>query len=326
MSNIELLHIYVLKNQFQLIKIGIASNVGKRIKNIQTNSGVPIIQHYESPSCANATQIEKAVHEHFAEHRKLGEWFDISFDDAVDYVKGHFVDTTQQLVLPVDELNREFNGVKIRQRTSDNYLDATAMCQANGKLFADYERLKTTQEFLGELSSVMGIPITEQNQILIKVIQGGKPQNQGTWVHPQVSINLAQWCSPKFAVLVTEWIFELMTKGYVSLNAKPTLNNPELEAYITARVRDEVRNALAKPVISPKPPPKPDYPVYDSRYQVRQAIANGAETLKEVGKITGISYDALKKLVRRMAKDGEIERIKIGNVFKLSLTNKAFSH
>lgn len=271
------------------------------------------------------------MHEHFAPHRKLGEWFDISFDDAVDYVKGHFVDTTQQLVLPVDqsiELNREFNGVKIRQRTSDNYLDATAMCQANGKLFADYQRLKTTQEFLGELSSVMGIPITEQNQKFIQVIQGGKPQNQGTWVHPQISINLAQWCSPKFAMLVTEWIFELMSKGHVSLNAQPTLNNPELETYITARVRDEVRNALAKPIISSKPPskPKPEYPVYDSRYQVRQAIANGAETLKEVGKITGISYDALKKLVRRMAKDGEIKRIKIGNVLKLSLTNKAFPH
>jgi hypothetical protein len=34
---------------------------------------------------------------------------------------------------------------------------------------------------------------------------------QGTWVHPQVAINLGQWASPKFAVLVSKWIFEWMS-------------------------------------------------------------------------------------------------------------------
>ncbi|OAD18939.1 hypothetical protein THIOM_005453 [Candidatus Thiomargarita nelsonii] len=49
MSNIELLHVYVLRNQFQLIKIGIASNVAKRIKNIQANSGVPTRHKLRKP-------------------------------------------------------------------------------------------------------------------------------------------------------------------------------------------------------------------------------------------------------------------------------------
>lgn len=96
--------------------------------------------------------------QHFADKRKKGEWFSVSFDDAVDFVKAHFVDQ------PI-ELNREFNGIKIRQRASDNYLDATAMCQANGKLFADYQRLKTTQEFLEALSLNMGIPIIKLIQV-----------------------------------------------------------------------------------------------------------------------------------------------------------------
>jgi len=80
-------------------------------------------------------------------------------------------------------------------------------------------------------------------------------------------------------------------------------------------VRDEVANALAKPITPSKPvtpsKPKLGYPVYDSRLQVRQAIANGAETLKEIAKVTDISYDALKKLIQRMGKDGEIKRIKV---------------
>lgn len=36
---------------------------------------------------------------------------------------------------------------------------------------------------------------------------------QGTWVHPQVAINLGQWASPKFAVLVSKWVFEWMSGG-----------------------------------------------------------------------------------------------------------------
>jgi hypothetical protein len=53
-------------------------------------------------------------------------------------------------------VTHEFNGIKISQRIADGYLDATAMCKATGKLFADYHRLKTTQEFLEALSLNMG--------------------------------------------------------------------------------------------------------------------------------------------------------------------------
>ena len=81
------------------------------------------------------------------------------------------------------------------------------MCKAVGKNFADYRRLNTTQAFLGELASVMGIPITG----LVLSIQGGKPYEQGTWVHPDVAVNLGQWLSPKFAVAVARWVRDWMT-------------------------------------------------------------------------------------------------------------------
>jgi hypothetical protein len=53
----------------------------------------------------------------------------------------------------------------------------------------------------------MGIPITE----IVQSVRGGDPALQGTWVHPQVAINLAQWLSPEFAVKVTQWIFDWMS-------------------------------------------------------------------------------------------------------------------
>lgn len=101
----------------------------------------------------------------------------------------------------------EAQGEIIYQRPKDGYINATAMCQASGKLWADYRRLKSTEPFLLELESDMGIPISE----LIQSLKGGDPRLQGTWVHPQVAIHLAQWLSPEFAVKVSKWVFEWMS-------------------------------------------------------------------------------------------------------------------
>ncbi len=95
----------------------------------------------------------------------------------------------------------------ILQREKDGYVNATQMCQAVGKMIADYLRLTNTKAFLEELSDDMGIPISE----LVVSVKGGNPSQQGTWVHPHVAINLGQWCSPRFAVAVSKWVTDWMT-------------------------------------------------------------------------------------------------------------------
>lgn len=100
--------------------------------------------------------------------------------------------------------------IEIEQRT-DGYINATKLCKAGGKLFADYSRLKNTKVFINELFMTMGIPIS-----MIIVFEQHK-SIQRTWIHPQVAINLAQWINAKFAVQVTKWIFELLTKGSITL-------------------------------------------------------------------------------------------------------------
>lgn len=103
-----------------------------------------------------------------------------------------------QLQLMTGFIDRLAENDVITQRVSDGYFNATAMCRAAGKRINNYTRLPTTSDFINELSSVTRICATE----LIQTIQGGPPQLQGTWVHPQVAINLAQWLSPKFAISV----------------------------------------------------------------------------------------------------------------------------
>ena len=43
---------------------------------------------------------------------------------------------------------------------------------------------------------------------------------QGTWVHPQVATHLAQWLSPKFAVLVSRWVVDWMSGGLTPKRAE----------------------------------------------------------------------------------------------------------
>ena len=81
-------------------------------------------------------------------------------------------------------IHRKIENVVVNQRVVDGYINATAMCQAVGKQLGHYLENKTTKEFLKELSSDIGIPISE----LVIVIKGGVSDAQGTWVHPEVAI------------------------------------------------------------------------------------------------------------------------------------------
>ena len=142
----------------------------------------------------------------------------------------------------------ETEGALINQRASDGYMNATAMCKSVGKKFNDYYRLKNTTDFLTELSSVAGIPATG----LIEIFKGGSPKNQGTWVHPDIAVNLAQWLSPKFAVKVSKWVREWLSGGTAATSVIPH----HLKRYMANRSKIphthfSVLNELAFNLIAP---------------------------------------------------------------------------
>jgi hypothetical protein len=107
-----------------------------------------------------------------------------------------------QLILGYD--HRDWNGRLIGRRAADGYVNATAMCKANRRLWADYARQIRTAEYLRALSGSMGIPI----DLLMQVIRTGPNDLRGTWVHPRLAVDLARWISPHFAVWMDGWILE----------------------------------------------------------------------------------------------------------------------
>ena len=131
------------------------------------------------------------------------------------------------------------NKVAIQSRESDGFINATQMCKAGGKLFADWNRLSSTQVLINELSSNTGIPICD----LVKSTRA----NSGSWIHPDLAVQLAQWISPKFALQVSRWIDNLkgvckiveiaevvpMNSGELVLN-KVAIQSRESDGFINA--------------------------------------------------------------------------------------------
>ena len=98
-------------------------------------------------------------------------------------------------------ISRLWNGTPISRRTSDGYVNANAMCKANGKQWSKYRESDRCQSHLDAL--------TETSEIrMFDLIESRQGQGGSTWVHPQVAVDLARWISATFAVWMDGWFLE----------------------------------------------------------------------------------------------------------------------
>ena len=133
---------------------------------------------------------------------------------------------------------RAWNDAAIARRDEDGYANATAMCAANGKLWADYQRLARTQSYLEALAASLDLTPAE----LVITTTTGPNEFRGTWIHPRLAVDLARWISPEFAVWMDGWFLE-------QLEHMPQA--PALTAEDVARIAKEAVNTL-KPSHSPR--------------------------------------------------------------------------
>jgi hypothetical protein len=116
---------------------------------------------------------------------------------------------------------REWNGHAIQRRHADGYVNATAMCKANGRHLPHYLTNARTSEYLQALSGSVGIPTDH-----LKVSIGTGPNHlRGTWIHPRLAVDLARWISPQFAVWMDGWFLEQFTTPLPTTNRQPTANH-----------------------------------------------------------------------------------------------------
>jgi hypothetical protein len=117
---------------------------------------------------------------------------------------------------------RTWNDAPITRRDSDGYADATAMCQANGKRWFDYERIDRTTDYITALADATGLGA---DQLVISTTTG--PNHlRGTWIHPRLAVDLARWISPQFAVWMDGWFLDAAgTPQPIASRRKATLTH-----------------------------------------------------------------------------------------------------
>jgi hypothetical protein len=130
---------------------------------------------------------------------------------------------------------RIWQGTDIQRRSRDGYVNATAMCKANGKHLPHYMVLDRTKDYIAALAPVVGITTTG----LVESRQGGTPALQGTWVHPRLAVDLARWISPAFAVWMDGWFLESLQRPAPQIPPNAYMLNPGIT--IRAKSMEDAR-------------------------------------------------------------------------------------
>jgi hypothetical protein len=90
------------------------------------------------------------------------------------------------------------NNITIISRDEDNYVNATQLCLAGNKNFNDWLALESTKYIINELRNITKI-------LKSQLIESCKE----IWIHPDLSIQLAQWLSPVIALQISKWLRSL---------------------------------------------------------------------------------------------------------------------
>lgn len=141
-------------------------------------------------------------------------------------------------------VSRHWNGTPISQRTTDGYVNATAMCKANGKLWGHFFETDRATKYLEALSETIGIPV-------VSLYQSAEGRNGGTWVHRLVAVELARWISAPFAVWTNQWFLESTQQAQPApAAAPPILGRAQEVSAIYLMMAEELKKVGVKPGIA----------------------------------------------------------------------------
>lgn len=79
--------VYILEDKKNnLVKIGMSKNPKQRIRNIESTSGRSFSKVFISDFIYDYKRVEVLAHDELSDHRRIGEWFCCSYDEALNTV------------------------------------------------------------------------------------------------------------------------------------------------------------------------------------------------------------------------------------------------
>ncbi len=100
-----------------------------------------------------------------------------------------------------------YQGIAIDQRDSDGYINLNQMADATCRRIDKWLDNQSTKDLIAEFEA-QTTPNSGEFMSALLTIEG---RTGGTWAHPHIAIQFAQWCSPSFALQVSSWVFEWLT-------------------------------------------------------------------------------------------------------------------
>lgn len=92
-------HVYVIENKFtKLCKVGKSNNPSKRINDICNMAGIVAPRIFISSPIVRHDILETATHREFFNKRIVGEWFDESFENLIQFIEDFISNDNQALM------------------------------------------------------------------------------------------------------------------------------------------------------------------------------------------------------------------------------------
>lgn len=220
----------------------------------------------------------------------------------------------------IQKVTREVNGITVEQRSTDGFINGTAMCVSHTRDIDRWLVTKSTFELFcalacdldstfnpadlrdSDISTLSGAKYAKMFPALV-VSKRGSPENGGgTWLHPDLAVQLAQWCSPAFAIQVSRWIQDWIIKSQNPVASQADLDRikyrSNLKDEARLRMTDQVKVYLEQ---IRKYDDKKYAGMYFARVHDALNIAVTSETAKQM-------RERLSTILSRPVKDSELIR------------------
>lgn len=116
------------------------------------------------------------------------------------------------------------NSISFEFEDGNRMINATEMAKPFKKRVNDFLRLQGSREYILLLESRYADSRNGNNREVLRVIQGGTPELQGTWMDEKLALKFASWLAPEFELWVYDKIEELLKTGKTELEVRPSQN------------------------------------------------------------------------------------------------------
>ncbi|WP_049783903.1 KilA-N domain-containing protein [Acaryochloris marina] len=149
-------------------------------------------------------------------------------------------------IMETNILAHQIHGVSVGMQKADGYVNATKACEAykvatgKTKRTENWTRSARAKAYIAYVASVTRKSVTE----LVLVRKGGTPEEQGTWIHPDLAIAFGTWLSVEFEYQLTQWVKEWESSQRPPINIDPDQPSPhEIESVLQATFGEVVEPA-----------------------------------------------------------------------------------